>query len=45
MLEVGIVRHFFCCNKKATVKDDGNLMFSQRNNPYCELLQKNLMQI
>ena len=25
--------------KKATVKDDGNLMFSQRNNPYCELLQ------
>jgi hypothetical protein len=25
-------------NKKAPVKDEGNLMFSQRNNPYCDLL-------
>ena len=21
------------------IKDEGNLMFSQRNNPYCELLR------
>ena len=26
-------------HKKAPDKDEGNLMFSQRNNPYCELLQ------
>jgi len=44
MLEVGIPLCFIC-NKKATVKDDGNLMFSQRNNPYCELLKKNLLKI
>jgi GTP cyclohydrolase FolE2 len=25
-------------NKKAPVKVEGNLMFSQRNNPYCDLL-------
>ena len=25
--------------KKPPIKDEGNLMFSQRNNPYCELLQ------
>ena len=25
--------------KKAPDKDEGNLMFSQRNNPYCELFQ------
>jgi hypothetical protein len=24
--------------KKAPVKVEGNLMFSQRNNPYCDLL-------
>ena len=24
--------------KKAPVKVEGNLMFTQRNNPYCELL-------
>jgi hypothetical protein len=23
---------------KTPVKDEGNLMFSQRNNPYCELI-------
>ena len=39
-----IATYYFCGwtrmkSKKATVKDDGNLMFSQRNNPYCELLQ------
>ena len=27
-------------NKKSPVKGRGNLMFSQRNNPYCELPQK-----
>jgi len=27
-------------NKKAPVKVEGNLMFSQRNNPYCDLLSK-----
>ena len=26
-------------HKKSPVKGRGNLMFSQRNNPYCELLQ------
>lgn len=26
--------------KKAPVKVEGNLMFSQRDNPYCDLLQK-----
>mgnify|MGYP003403930967 CR=1 FL=1 len=25
--------------KKPPIKDEGNLMFSQRNNPYCELLR------
>ena len=25
--------------KKSPVKGRGNLMFSQRNNPYCDLLQ------
>ncbi len=25
--------------KNAPVKDEGNLMFSQRNNPYCDLLR------
>ena len=25
--------------KKSPVEGRGNLMFSQRNNPYCELLQ------
>ena len=25
-------------NKKSPVKGRGNLMFSQRNNPYCDLL-------
>ncbi len=25
--------------KKSPVKVEGNLMFSQRNNPYCDLLQ------
>jgi hypothetical protein len=24
--------------KKAPVKDDGNLMILQRNNPYCDLI-------
>ena len=29
-----------CSNKKMPpIKDEGNLMFSQRNNPYCELLR------
>ena len=27
--------------KNAPVKVEGNLMFSQRNNPYCDLLQEN----
>ncbi len=26
-------------NKNAPVKVEGNLMFSQRDNPYCDLLQ------
>ncbi len=34
----GIVFIFYMI-KKAPDKDEGNLMFSQRNNPYCELLQ------
>ena len=25
--------------KMPPIKDEGNLMFSQRNNPYCELLR------
>ena len=25
--------------KNPPLKDDGNLMFSQRNNPYCDLLE------
>jgi hypothetical protein len=36
----------YCVNKEGQVtkkmppiKDEGNLMFSQRNNPYCELLR------
>ncbi len=29
------------CKKNAPVKVEGNLMFSQRNNPYCDLLQDN----
>ena len=28
--------------KKAPDKDEGNLMFSQRNNPYCELLSNSM---
>jgi hypothetical protein len=31
----------FLSKKNAPVKVEGNLMFSQRNNPYCDLLQKN----
>lgn len=27
-------------NKKAPVKVEGNLMFTQRNNPYCDLLSE-----
>jgi hypothetical protein len=29
------------CKKNAPVEVEGNLMFSQRNNPYCDLLQEN----
>ena len=46
-----LLSHVFACcavllvvgksgNKKMPpIKDEGNLMFSQRNNPYCELLR------
>ena len=44
-----ISTHLKLCNayryKKCPVEGRGNLMFSQRNNPYCELLQKSMGKI
>ena len=33
-----MVRFLFLGIKKSPVEGRGNLMFSQRNNPYCDLL-------
>ena len=38
-------KNFAAENKKSPVKGRGNLMFSQRNNPYCELLQISMANI